>query len=323
MKLTPSSNIYIACKPQAATGGPELLHQLVAKLNQLGHNARMFYLKKIDDPIHPNYKKYINDYVFEIEDDANNVLIVPETRTFELYKYKNIQKIIWWQSVDNYYVSRKRFKNRVFSALGLKKFFKIENPGHHSEITDHLVQSKYAELHLKENNIDRCSYLTDYIREDFISKSKAISSKKKKDIALYNPRKGKKFTKKIIDSHPEIKWVPLINLTPAQVADRIASAKVYIDFGNHPGRDRFPREAAVLYNCVITGKQGAAKNEVDIPIDDEYKFEDDEQMIKNIGNKIKECIDNYDVNINHFESYRKSIKKQEEIFEEEIREFFS
>ena len=115
----------------------------------------MFYLKKIDDPIHPNYKKYINDYVFEIEDDANNVLIVPETRTFELYKYKNIQKIIWWQSVDNYYVSRKRFKNRVFSALGLKKFFKIEDPGHHSEITDHLVQSKYAELHLKENNIDR------------------------------------------------------------------------------------------------------------------------------------------------------------------------
>ena len=74
---------------------------------------------------------------------------------------------------------------------------------------------------------------------------------------------------------------------------------------------------------MITGKQGAAKNEVDIPIDDEYKFEDDEQMIKNIGNKIKECIDNYNVKINHFESYRKSIKKQEEIFEEEIREFFS
>ncbi|MCK3686155.1 hypothetical protein [Maribellus sp. YY47] len=323
MKLTSNSKIYIACKPQVASGGPELLHQLVAKLNQSGHNARMFYLKKMNDPIHPNYKKYISDYVFEIEDDASNVLIVPETRTFELYKYRNIQKIIWWQSVDNYYISRNRFKNRVFAALGIKKFFKIENPKYHNGITDHLVQSKYAEIHLKRNNIERCSYLTDYIREDFISKSKAISAEEKENIVLYNPRKGKEFTKKIIDSHPEIKWVPLINLTPAQVADRIASAKVYIDFGNHPGRDRFPREAAVLHNCVVTGKLGAAENAVDIPIDDEFKFEDDERLIKQIGNKIKECIDNYDVKIKQFEPYRKSIEKQEKIFEEEIRNFFS
>ncbi|WP_297093728.1 hypothetical protein [uncultured Draconibacterium sp.] len=323
MDLTPSSNIYIACKPQAATGGPELLHQLVAKLNQSGHKARMFYLKKMDDPIHPNYKKYIDDYVFEIEDDANNILIVPETRTFELYKYKNIQKIIWWQSVDNYYVSKKRLKNRVLAAFGVKKFFNIENPKHHNTIVHHLVQSKYAELHLKQYNIDSCSYLTDYIREDFISKSKTISSGKKDDIVLYNPRKGKKFTKRIIEAYPEIEWVPLVNLTPAQVADKIATAKVYIDFGNHPGRDRFPREAAALYNCVITGKQGAANNQVDIPIDDEYKFDDDEQQIKQIGDKIKECIEDYDVKIKHFEPYRKAIEKQEEIFEEEIREIFA
>ncbi|HYQ57471.1 MAG TPA: hypothetical protein VEP89_08990, partial [Draconibacterium sp.] len=77
-----------------------------------------------------------------------------------------------------------------------------------------------------------------------------------------------------------------------------------------------------LYNCVITGKQGAAKNQIDIPIDDEYKFEDDEQQIKQIGDKIKECIEDYDVKIKYFEPYRKAIEKQEEIFEEEIREIF-
>ncbi|QIA08249.1 hypothetical protein [Draconibacterium halophilum] len=323
MRLSKSAKIYIACKPQAATGGPELLHQLVAKLNQSGLNARMFYLKKMDDPIHSNYKKYVNEYVFEIEDHSDNVLIVPETRTFELNKYKSIQKIIWWQSVDNYYASRNRFKNRLLAALGLRKAFNVENPKDNIAITDHLVQSKYAELHLNKYGIGNWNYLTDYIREDFITKSNKLSITEKENIVLYNPRKGKKFTQKIIDTHPEIKWVPLKNLTPAEVADRIASAKVYIDFGNHPGRDRFPREAAVLYNCVITGRRGAAKNGIDIPIDNEFKFEDDVQLIKQIGNKIKECIENYEVKVKQFESYRTLIKNQEENFEEEIRAFFS
>ncbi len=36
-------------------------------------------------------------------------------------------------------------------------------------------------------------------------------------------------------------------------------AKLYIDFGYHPGKERMPREACLLDCCLIIGKDGSAK----------------------------------------------------------------
>jgi hypothetical protein len=49
---------------------------------------------------------------------------------------------------------------------------------------------------------------------------------------------------------------------------------VYIDFGNHPGRDRIPREAAAMGCVVITNRRGSAENDVDIPIPNFLKIDD-------------------------------------------------
>ena len=45
--LTVSSQIYIVAPPYTASGGPELLHQLCAILNQKGFHAFMFYREKL------------------------------------------------------------------------------------------------------------------------------------------------------------------------------------------------------------------------------------------------------------------------------------
>jgi hypothetical protein len=322
MKLTRNSIIYVACMPNSATGGPELLHQLVSKLNKRGINAKIFYLKFRQDPIHPNYKKYIDTYVFDIEDNDENVLIVPETRTFLLYRFQNIQKVIWWLSVDNYFVSRKRLKNRIHSFLGIKKFFRIEDKKHHNDIAFHLLQSRYSEDFLRRFSITNYAYLTDYVRQDFIEKSKSVLPENKEDIVLYYPKKGKNFTRKIIASFPDFKWRPIVNLTPGGVAELIANSKVYIDFGNHPGKDRIPREAAILMNCIITGKRGAAANQDDIPIPEEFKFDDNNKNIAAIGQAIYSCIVNYDIEIQKFEPYQKVIRGQEDLFEREIDKIF-
>ncbi|MGC8677909.1 MAG: hypothetical protein ACP5UF_06830 [Hydrogenobaculum sp.] len=63
-------------------------------------------------------------------------------------------------------------------------------------------------------------------------------------------------------------------MTRDQVIETLQKAKVYIDFGNHPGKDRIPREAAILGCCVITGKRGSATFFEDVPIPEEYKFEE-------------------------------------------------
>ena len=70
-------------------------------------------------------------------------------------------------------------------------------------------------------------------------------------------------------------WVPIENMTPREVGELLASAKVYVDFGEHPGRDRIPREAALAGCVVITGTRGSAGNGIDIPIPSEYVIGED------------------------------------------------
>jgi hypothetical protein len=107
-----------------------------------------------------------------------------------------------------------------------------------------------------------------------------------------------------------------------EVIKLLQKAKVYIDFGHHPGKDRLPREAAILGCCVITGKRGSAKFFEDVPIPDEYKFEDKEESIPEIIDKIKDCFENYEERYKDFEYYRQFIKNEPQKFIEDLRKIF-
>ena len=112
--------IYIACPANFATGGPELLHQLCHKLNSFGYVAYMYYYdaKENLNPIHERFIQYNNQFVTEIEDVVDNILIVPEIRVNLLKKYKNVRKIIWWLSVDNFFAGKDSIKYKLKSLLG-------------------------------------------------------------------------------------------------------------------------------------------------------------------------------------------------------------
>jgi hypothetical protein len=75
-------------------------------------------------------------------------------------------------------------------------------------------------------------------------------------------------------------------------------------------------------NCIITGKRGAAANQDDIPIPEEFKFDDNKKNIAAIGQAIHNCIVNYDLEIQKFEPYQKVIREQEDLFEREIDKIF-
>ena len=69
----------------------------------------------------------------------------------------------------------------------------------------------------------------------------------------------------------DVEWVPLQGYTLEQMRSILSRAKVYVDFGNHPGKDRIPREAAVSGCIVVTNRIGSAANSLDIPIAEEFK----------------------------------------------------
>lgn len=315
-----NKKIYIACPPNLATGGPELLHQLCYKLREKGYLSYMYYYGEYtNDPVHERYKKYNTEYVSFIDDDQSNIIIVPEVNIELLKTFKNIKKAIWWLSVDNYFKPKSNIKYKIKTIFGLLEF------NYRKENIIHLAQSRYAVEFLKQQDIKEKNiyYLSDYLNSIFIEESKDNAKFEKKNNVLYNPKKGYEFTKKIIDRSKYLNWVPLENLKPEEMSNLMMESKVYIDFGNHPGKDRIPREAAISGCCIITGKRGSANYKDDVYIEDEFKFNDSEENIDSIISKINYIIENYANETKKFDLYRERISKEEAEFENDIDRIFS
>lgn len=324
INVTEQSKIYVMCPAQAATGGPELLHQLVYKLNKLGYDAYMYYffskdVDKASNPIHPFYEQYENPYVITLEDNLNNIIIFPEVTTDRIFDFKASTKVIWWLSVDFFVIlwkSKNKLRHRIKKKIGVLKRYDFEKMPN----LYHLVQSYYAEDFLSTKGVtENVGYLSDYLNKEFLENiPQDLSSDTRENSVLYNPKKGIEKVNKLKKMAPEINWIPIENMTPAEVVALQQKSKVYIDFGFHPGKDRIPREAAINGCCVIVGKEGAANFYKDIPISDNYKFEFTLENHEKIIDKIKDCFTNYKVRILDFENYRNMILAEEYRFEKDI-----
>lgn len=184
------------------------------------------------------------------------------------------------------------------------------------------MQSHYALNHLvnKEINKENIFYLSDYLNINFIKAEAKLSNKD--NIVVYNPKKGFNFTKKIINYAKDVNFIPIVNMTRHEVIETLQRAKVYIDFGNHPGKDRIPREAAILGCCVITNKRGSAAFYDDVPIPEGYKFEDKDENIPLIINKIKDCFEYFEERYKDFDYYRILIKQEPQNFIEDLKRLY-
>ena len=306
---------YVVAPANAKSGGPELLHQLVFELNKLGFQAYIAYVncgqKKANECIPMEYIQYVGGQVIKIEDlpdGETSTIVFPETYCNLLGNFKKSYIYLWWLSVDF------MFWNTAPESIGF--IF--------SNVDMHLYQSYYAKEFLEALEIpsDRMFCLSDYINDLYIQQDNIGFASEKNDIVAYNPAKGRLFTQKLIREMPEIEFVAIQNMTNTEVFELLKKSKVYIDFGNHPGKDRIPREAAMLGCCVITGRRGAAGNDIDVCIPDKYKFDESKCDIADICEQIKECLDNYEENISDFEEYREKIRTEKSLFEKQVKEIF-
>lgn len=332
IKVKENAKIYVICPAYIKTGGPELLHQLVYSLNNKGFNAYITYVDiKCDNDQYCNedFNKYVSSYKIaeEIEDDKNNFVIAAETNIDSLSRIKHAKKITWWLSVDNYRVTR--YVSVAYDVWGLKaavrQLFKRNSDCRKKDylVADYnFYQSYYAFDYLKKLGISNNSYyLSDYINDVYYNLK--IESECKEDIVLYNPKKGYRFTRELIKKSPEIKWIAIQNLSTEEVRDLMIKSKVYIDFGNHPGKDRMPREAMMCGCCVVTGMRGSAQFDNDVPLPIEYKFQDDSKNLNDIIAKIKMCLKDYDNEYAQLINYRKFILNEKDKFNADIDIIFS
>ena len=348
LNITKSTIFYILAPSNKFTGGPTLLHQLGFSLKKnFNYTVRMFYYGvSIDNPIHQNYKKYNLPVAIKIEDNPNNILISGEiSQHLNLcINLKNIQKIMWWLSVDFFYISQKkllikknlarRFLNylnkRIIKKISEKLYLKIERLFEIKDLSKmldsfnfkcHLCQSYYAYEHLKKNKIKNVYMLSDYLDDSFFSNKKYLGLKRK-NIILYNPKKGVEITKLIINKLSNYEFKKIENFTPEEIIHLMKTSKIYIDFGEHPGKDRIPREAAYLGACIITGKKGSASNNIDISIPSIYKFDDYRINFHRLESLIDSIFKNFSYHTKNFSGYRNKIRNEKNTFNKELKFIF-
>ena len=309
-------DIYVLCPANIVTGGVELAHQMCHAINSLTDvRAKMWYIDiknttaenvVMDIPAPDEYAKYNTSCATDFKeiDKKENVIIFPEGITCYLPLIDNARIVMWWMSVDFYLLSG-----------GKASYDQLRK-----RICFHLFQSYYAQEFVKEHIPEaEGMFLSDYINEEH---GKFVyPADLRKDLAFYNPKKGRKEIEPLIAKTNWLKWVPLLALKREQVILLLQTGKIYVDFGEHPGKDRIPREAVANGCCVITNKKGAARYFEDVPIDDKYKFENPAESMDEIDALLHDICDNFADHQAKFADYREIIKNEKLHFDEDVVKF--
>lgn len=351
MKISNNNTVYVYSLTGIVTGGCELLHQLVGFLNDHGREAYIVYegfgLIGNKEQVLKPYKNYNVKVATYVPDTENTIVVLDEGFLYLASQFKKATLLFWWLSVDNFFLDpiqmpfvswvdmsqwgckhllhaikvrlhymKARIIGKDGNNLPWYPIFSLKQLAQKNIISAY--QSEYARLFLQNNGFKNLYPLSDYINTDFLTTQDGGKSQKE-NIVLYNPKKGYEYTRKLIEADSSIKWVPLINMTRDEMKNTMHKAKVYVDFGNHPGKDRIPREAALCGCCIITGTRGAAGNDVDIMIPSHFKFDERKTDIKEIISTIHNLFVKYDILKKELESYRNKILKEKLAFENECK----
>lgn len=259
--------IFLFCLANVRTGGPEAIHQLSDALLEQGFDARMVFYKWSEiaaleraDPgdgfwyrfgLHGNsvedYAAYKIQCANEVPNSPDSIIVLPETLCHLAPKFHNSTVLIWWLSVDN-----------GFGALSRVNLNHLR-----AENVWHASQSDYAARFIDAMRFPDAGSLSDYTVDlSHFGPPIPMAERHKTIVFNANPHKViasfDDFRDRMRAINPEILVVKAQG-TRAQMAMLFAQARVYVDLGSMPGKDRMPREAAAMgCGVLVRADAGAA-----------------------------------------------------------------
>lgn len=260
-------DLYVFCTANLVTGGPELLHQLVHEVNRLGGRASIVYVPTTQAwPTPTEYEHYACPVASTVPDTPSSIVLVPEVMPAVLRRFQRARLVAWWLSVDNYTNPTGDWLARL---VALRRRFL--NDWHRRDELFHLTQSEYARDFVARRFRVKAMMLGDYIDPMFHTASNVAQPRSAR--IAYNPKKGRDFVEQLRQAMLDAEFVALQNMSRTQMIACLQSCALYVDFGNHPGKDRIPREAAACGCVVVVGKRGSACYWEDVPLADDYKLD--------------------------------------------------
>lgn len=205
--------------------------------------------------------------------------------------------IIWWLSVDNI-------------AGGFGELLQLRN-----RPALHFAQSRFAAEVARALGFEVSGLLTDYISSAHVDQSEVEG---RRDGVAYNPRKGLPYLEMLKPYLAGVHLRPIENMTPEQVANLLRSAKVYLEVGDHPGRDRLPREAALAGAVVVSSRIGGSWYTEDMPLTDEFKFSKKRDDPKGVAEKVCAAVAGYEAAKLKQAEYRQWVRGQQDEFGRQV-----
>ncbi len=316
--------VVIVC-PACMTGGPESLCQIADELKKTGFDVYMLWLCKDNVACKKNINglwylcgsetdfaplSYKNDYdIFYLDKnvilDSSTLIIVPEIWCDYLPFFEGAKKMIAWLSITNVHASHQ--SNTVRKLIDQKSLYLMD--------CIHVVNGPWVQKTLEAWGA-KPYVVNTYINLRYLHPQQGI---KVNNTIAYNPSKGKKLGRSFISKYPNYDYISLKRLDTLGMINALDRAKIYIDFGNFPGRERIPREA-LLRDCVIfIHNVGCATDYDSFPIEDYFRFSDKDVLNGTLEQKIHETLSCWDVMHNRQATMRNGLKEAEEKFRYSVK----
>lgn len=331
------SQVYII-DMGAYSGGGEALYQLGCDLVDMGYPVSIAYL---DEKTHKPPKK-INKYiehgldvihVDHVKDCSDALLITPESCTDVLFRFKHINKMIWWLSYDWYDGTYTWDWNAPFVDMlceGYKRnivrtvsfISNIGRYGHYCYPLRDIINiagSYYIQRNMLEKRHIASKLLIHSIGTDFLHAGLFSSKNGRADRVLYNPAKPSKLMKQLLRRN-KFDYVPIQGLNFGQMIELFRTSKLYVDFGNFPGPERLPKETVFNGMNVLVHRFHAAATD-DVLIPDKYKV-DPKASPEYIESKIDEMLKMYEQQYQDFDAFRQTILGMESRYYSQLKQIF-
>jgi hypothetical protein len=319
------------------TGGPDCLHQLAGAVKRRGYSATMVYPPIAEGwGVMPYYKELYGIDAAEMRvenlDKSDTVQVIPAMWGPDWYPIDKDHQFCIKANCEDAFRSTK-----VFYWLGITNWQFWEMGGSerkvdlsHSNLQKvyHACQAQRCYDFLMESGLippERIFFVREHTVDVFMHSEEEIkeSLPHRENVVLYNPVKGPENAESIIRECSDIdaQFVPMQNMTHDDMAKLGMRAKVFVDFGPYPGREKIHREMAVCGCSIITGSDGSAGNPIDVPSGPRKFFRigghyDWVAVKKQILWDLKNhpaAIDDF-----HMRHYRKSVREEKARFEQDV-----
>ena len=149
---------------------------------------------------------------------------------------------------------------------------------------------------------------------DYITTSFTLGLCDRHNRVAVNPAKGSELIEQFRKQNPDIEIVSIEKMTREKTIRTFQSSSVFVDFGHHPGKDRMAREASRCGAVVFVRRAGAATNEIDVPLPDEFKFDD----VASLRASIDTVFDDFEAARLRQNTYRTLIASERRQFDADI-----